>query len=363
MKIWFRAAIIVALIVFLFACSSQPESTSSSNIIIASASKGGVWNPLAKEMVRMLPQYISGVGFSDQETLGSLDNLKLLTDGKAQLIFAHDYHIAKINQGALPSISPDKKPVRILFGLYEQPLQIVVRSDAGINSLADLKGKRVSTGVTGGCAEEMAGFVMPVLGIDLDKDIQRQKLDVIPSAEALKNNQIDAFFWTGAVPTLTIANLFAESGTDVKLLQIDAASAEIIIKNNPGVYHRTVISAGAYPGLESPVETLGITAVIAAMDTFPDEMVSQLLTVIFEHRAELSAAWSGAETLSPVQSLSLLSDESIGYLHPAAASFFLKNTRTMESWKEIGQQWISTCMAAGYEGSQCADSLLDFLQP
>jgi hypothetical protein len=73
----------------------------ASAIINASASKGGVWNPLAKAMVNMLAQDIPGVTFADQETLGSLDNLKLLTAGKVQVVFAHDYHVARINQGLL----------------------------------------------------------------------------------------------------------------------------------------------------------------------------------------------------------------------------------------------------------------------
>ena len=356
-----RMILLFALLFSLLACSAQAQPTSA--IVIASASQGGVWNPLAKEMARMLPQYMPGIPFSDLETLGSLDNLKLLTTGKAQLIFAHDYHVVRINQGLLTSVSANKTPVRILFGLYDQPLQIVVRADAGINSLADLKGKRVSTGIPNGCAEEMAGFVLKSLGLEIDKDIQRQKLDVIPSAEALKNNQIDAFFWTGAVPTATITRLFTESGAAISLLSIDATSAELIMRDNPGVYHSSSIPAGAYPGLEKSVETLGITAVIAAMDTLPDTLITQLLPAIFDHRTELTSAWSGAANLSAVKSLNLLSDESLEYLHPAAARYFLRSTRKAEGQKELGQNWIAECMTAGHEGSMCADSLLDFLQP
>lgn len=315
---------LIALTISMAACASE----TSDSIVLASASKGGVWNPLAKEMVLMLPQYIPGMSISDRETLGSLDNLKLLTGGTVQLIFAHDYHVTRINQGLLTSVTSDPQPVRILMGLYDQPLQIVVRSDAGINSLADLKGKRVSTGIPGGCAEEMAGFVLRSIGIDIDREIQRRKLDVIPSAEALQKNQIDAFFWTGAVPTATLSSLFEESVDEVRLLSIDPVSAEKIMKDNPGVYHPTVVGAQAYAGLETPVETLGITAVIAAMDTLPDGMVSQLLPAIFDHRAELTPAWAGAESLSPVNSVNLLSDDSLNYLHPAAAAYFLRSIRT-----------------------------------
>ena len=361
MKTAQRILILLSMAVLLLACTAQPKTSSA--IVIASASKGGVWNPLAKEMARILPQYVPGISFSDQETLGSLDNLKLLISGKVQMIFAHDYHVARINQGLLTSVSANKVPVKILMGLYDQPLQIVVRSDAGINSLADLKGKRVSTGVPGGCAEEMAGFVLTTLGMDIDKDIQRQKLDVIPSAAAIKDNQIDAFFWTGALPTATLTKLFTEAGSTVSLLSIDAASADLIMKNNPGVYHPSSIPAGGYPGLDKNVETLGITAVIASLDSFPAETVSQVLPAIFDHRQELAGVWGGAANLSPVQSSNMLSDEATGYLHPAAMSYFLRSLRTPEAQKEIGQVWISKCMEAGHEGSMCADALLEFLAP
>lgn len=360
-KTFLRILIILTMTVNLLACSSQAKPVST--VIIASASKGGVWNPLAKEMARILPQYVPGVTFSDQETLGSLDNLKLLVSGKAQIVFAHDYHIARINQGLLTSISASKVPVKILMGLYDQPLQIVIRKDAGINTLADLKGKRVSTGIPGGCAEEMAGFVLKSMNIDIDKDVQRQKLDVLPSAAAIKDNQIDAFFWTGAMPTGSITKLFAENGSALELLSVDSASAELIMKDNPGVYHLSSVPAGGYPGLEKPIETLGITAVLASLDTFPAELVSQVLPALFDHRQELSGVWGGATKLSPFQSMNMLSDEALSFLHPAATGYYLANLRTTASQKEIGELWISKCMEAGHDGPACADSLLKFLKP
>ncbi|MCX6053376.1 MAG: TAXI family TRAP transporter solute-binding subunit [Chloroflexi bacterium] len=354
---------LLILLSLLLSCCVPAVQKPTTSIIIAGASKGGVWNPLAKELARILPQYVPGITFSDQETLGSIDNLKLLVSGKAQLIFAHDYHVAKINQGLLPAVSTDKVPVRVVMGLYEQPLQIVIRKDSGITNLSDLRGKRVSTGVPGGCAEEMAGFVLTTMGIDIDKDIQREKMDVIPSATALKENKIDAFFWTGAIPTATIANLFTEIGSEVSLLSIDTSSAELIMKDNPGVYHTSMIQTGAYPGLDKDVETLAITAVIATMDTFPFDTLTKILAAIFDHRDELAGGWSGAPTLSPVKSLGELSDEAFDYLHPAATHFFLASVRNPESQKEMGEIWLGKCLEAGYEGSQCADQLLSSLRP
>jgi uncharacterized protein len=304
--------------------TAAPVGDGAKTLTIASGAKGGVWNPLGTALQKMLMQYQPGSEVVVKESSGGPENLKLLVSNQADLVFAYDYHVVRLNQGQLPAVADGKKDVRILMGLYEQPLQIVARSDSGIASLADLKGKRVSTSAAGSGVEEQAGYVLKALGLDWDKDIQRQSLNAADSAAALKDGKLDAFFWSGAVPTASITDLAKSNDGKIVLIPVDAATAETIMQKTPGVFHRTTIPAQAYPGLSQAVDTLAISAVLCVRADMPDDQARQILETVFNHHAELASAWAAAADLTPEKSIAVPGADALPFLHPAAAAFFPK---------------------------------------
>jgi len=76
-------------------------------------------------------------------------------------------------------------------------MHVVTIEGSGINTMADLKGKRVSTGSPGSATEVMAFRVIEAAGLDKDKDMKRERLGVSESVNAVKDRKIDAFFWVG----------------------------------------------------------------------------------------------------------------------------------------------------------------------
>ena len=84
--------------------------------------------------------------------------------------------------------------------------------------LADLKGKRVSTGSPGSGVEVMALRVLDAMGLDPKKDIKQERLGAAESVNAIKDRKIDAFFWVGGVPTAALTDLAATPGIKMKLL-------------------------------------------------------------------------------------------------------------------------------------------------
>jgi TRAP transporter TAXI family solute receptor len=94
-----------------------------------------------------------------EATTAAIDNLKLLTAGRAGMAFCYDYHVVWANQGKVPGLT-GKHNVRMVMGFYEQPLHIATKEGTGIASLMDLKGKRVSTGAPNSGTEEQADYVL-----------------------------------------------------------------------------------------------------------------------------------------------------------------------------------------------------------
>ena len=114
----------------------------------------------------------------------------------------------------------------------------MARADADINGVADLKGKRVSVGAAASGTEIIANRTLEAYGIDANADIQRERLGVADSASALKDGKIDAFFWSGGLPTSQIADLV--SSTSVKFLDQSEAIPKMAQKYGPFYFNAKI---------------------------------------------------------------------------------------------------------------------------
>jgi TRAP transporter TAXI family solute receptor len=282
---------------------------------------GGVWYPLGGAMGGVIGKNVPNTDATSEATTAAIDNLKLLAAGKAGMAFAYDYHAVWANEGKIAALGK-KQPVRVALSFYEQPLHIVTKEGTGIKSVLDLKKRRVSVGAPNSGTEEQADYVLKALGIDWSKDLTREKLGVGESVAALKDGKIDAFFWSGAVPTSSIIDLSSTPGLKMVLLPVGGETADKIMKANPAVFHKTVFAKGGYSAVDKDVEAIGITAVVNAMEAFPADKMYQILTAIFANTKEISAVWKEATQLTPAKSIAQMTPEAVKYLHPGAEKFF-----------------------------------------
>lgn len=300
------------------AAAAAAEKTAFS---IVTGGTGGVWYPLGGAIGTVIGRNVPDTDASAEATTAAIDNLKLLAAGKAGLAFAYDYHAVLASEGRIPALGK-KQPVRIALSLYEQPLHLVTKEGSGIRTVADLKGKRVSVGAPNSGTEEQADYVLKALGIDWNKDLKREKLGASESVAGLKDGKLDAFFWSGGVPTSAIIDLASTPGLKMVLVPIGGEVADKIMKGNPSVFHRTKFAKGSYAGVDADVDGLAITAVLAAMDTFPEAKLHQIVSAIFANTQELSAVWKDATKLTPERSIQQIAPEAVAVLHPGARRFF-----------------------------------------
>ncbi|MGC9021404.1 MAG: TAXI family TRAP transporter solute-binding subunit, partial [Candidatus Methanodesulfokora sp.] len=313
-------AVIIVLIALAYYLTlpAPPPKREKLSFSIATGTTGGVWYPLGGAIAGVINKYVPDTEATAEVTTAATDNLRLLVTGKAGMAFCYDYHIVLLNQGKFPAVSEKPEPVRLLMAFYEQPLHIVTYEGSGINTIYDLKGKRVSTGPPTSGTEEQALYVLSALGIDPDKDFIREKLSPADSGAAMKDGKLDAFFWSGAVPTSSIVDLATTPGFKIKFVPISGEIADKIIQKYPAVFHKTKIPKGSYPGLEEDVDTIAITAVIAVMDKFPADRLYEIIKAIFDHKDELAAAWKKAVYLTPEKAYVQAGEEARKYLHPGA---------------------------------------------
>src|SRR5216684_4356880 len=128
-------------------------------------------------------------------------------------------------------------------------MHVVSIEGSGINSMKDLKGKRVSTGSGGSATEVMAFRVIEAAGLDKDKDLRRERLGVAESVNAIKDRKIDAFFWVGGLPTAAVTDLANTPGVKIKM--IDHADLVPAMNKKYGpLYIEDVIPKDTYRGME-----------------------------------------------------------------------------------------------------------------
>src|SRR5260221_9848627 len=170
------------------------------SLSIATGGTGGVYYPLGGGLANLLSKYVPGLQATAEVTGGSIDNLKLIATGKPYIAFS----MADAGQDAYrgeDKFKGTKVPLRTLMVLYPNRMHVVTIDGIGITKMADLRGKRVSTGSPGSATEGMGFRVIEAAGLDKDRDMKRERLGVAESVNALKDRKIHAFFWAGGVPT------------------------------------------------------------------------------------------------------------------------------------------------------------------
>ena len=215
-------------------------------ISIGTGGTGGVYYPLGGAMANVLTKYLPGVQATAEVTGGSVDNLKLIGSGQSEIAFTMADAALDALKGQ-DKFKSAKVPLQSLLVLYPNRMHVVTIEGTGVEKIADLKGKRVSTGSPGSATEVMAFRVIEAAGLDKDKDMKRERLSVAESVNAIKDRKIDAFFWVGGIPTAAVTDLAATPGVTMKLID----HADLVDKMNAKygkLYSAGVIPAGAYPG-------------------------------------------------------------------------------------------------------------------
>src|SRR5438093_2740638 len=237
MKVFVSVTLAAAL-----ALTGAAQAQEKYSLSIATGGTGGVYYPLGGGMANILSKYVPGLQATAEVTGGSVDNLKLLGAGKAEVGFSMVDAAWDAAHGT-DKFKDGKVNVRTLMVLYPNRLQIATVEGTGINKLSDIRGKRVSTGSAGSGVEVVALRVLEAMGLDAKKDFKQERLGASESANAIKDRKIDAFFWVGGVPAAALTDLAATPA--VKITVPDAAAyARAMNKKYGPLYTKGTIPAG-----------------------------------------------------------------------------------------------------------------------
>ena len=262
-------------------------SVMAQNLSIATGGTGGVYYPLGGGMAAVLSKHVPGLQATAEVTGGSVDNLKLIGTGKPYLGMV----MSDAAQDALKGVDKfngNKVPLKTLMVMYPNRMHVVSIEGKGVNKMADLKGKRVSTGAPGSATEVMAFRLIEAVGLDKDKDMKRERLSVAESVNALKDGKIDAFFWVGGLPTAAVTDLANTPGTKIKM--VDHAEAVAAMNKKYGnLYVEDVIAKSVYKGMDTDNKQATVMNILVAHENLDEKTAYNIVKTVFEKKDELVA--------------------------------------------------------------------------
>lgn len=292
-----RLLIVVGLAAIGIACSGAGRGDTR-YLSIATGGTGGVYYPYGGAIARLLSEKVPGVQATAEVTGASVDNLKLLQLGKVDLAFTLADTLGEAQAGTGPfAESGAVSAVRTIAALYTNYTHVVTTTASGIRSVADLRGKTVSVGSPGSGTELIADRILRAAGLDPVRDITRHALGVAESAGALKDGKLDAFIWSGGVPTPAIQDLAATPGMAIALVSHADLLPMLARDHGAGFYRRVVLPGGTYRGLDQDVAVVGVTNMLVASSRLTDELTYDIVRMMFAEKAALVAAHPEARHL------------------------------------------------------------------
>lgn len=271
------------------------EVANETRIGIATGNSTGVYFALGNAYAEQVSSATGGkVKATAAETGASVQNIQQLVAGTYQVAFSLADTAADAVQGT-GSFEGKKQPVQALSRIYTNYTQVVVRADAGIKTVADMKGKRVSTGSPKSGTEVIANRLLKSAGLDPEKDLQAQRLDLTKTVDGMKDGSIDAMFWSGGLPTPGITDLFTTAKGQVTFLDITPLLAEMK-KINP-MYEEAAVPAATY-GMPADVKTIVVPNLLLVKEDLDPNLACALTKALFDRKPQLEQANASAKGIS-----------------------------------------------------------------
>jgi len=319
------------IIVFFIACfaasmvfnAGSPELRAEDIFItIGSGDFSGVYFPVGLAMAKIINQKRDeyGIRATVESTPASVFNLNAIAAGYLEFGLAQaDKQYQAVNGLAEWAKVGPQKELRAAFSLYNEAVTLVVAADAGIDTILDLKGKRVNLGNPGSGQHQNAIEALEAVGLDPKRDIFPQQVNASEAPVLLEDNRIDAFFCTVGHPSGTVqAAIYGRRKARIIPIAGPAVDKLIVAKK---YYNKTAIPVGRiYPDLEGPVEvnTFGVLATLCTSSRVPEDVVYAVTKEVFENLEEFRRQHPALADLTREGMLKGLSAP----IHPGALKYF-----------------------------------------
>ncbi len=315
----------VALGVALMAGGGAHGATAKRYIAIGTGGPTGVYFVAGNAICRMIHKAAAegrkkgrkhGIRCSAPSTNGSTYNIGQISQGELDFGIAQSDWQYHAYNGTAPDRIPRYRKLRAVFSIHPEPYHVVVGKDSGINSWADLKGKKFNIGNPGSGQRGTTEIMMKAYGTSLDDFAGVFELTSTEHSKALCDGKIDAYAYTVGVPNAGVA--VATAGCGARIIDLNGPVEKKLVAENP-YYAFTTIRKGTYKTTIRDVTTFAVMATLVTSADQPDYVVYELVRAVFENLDDFKALHKSFENLDPK---AMIKDGLSAPLHPGAIRYY-----------------------------------------
>jgi TRAP transporter TAXI family solute receptor len=319
-----KTLVIGIAIVFGFALfmGGTPTTVQAKTTFITVGTGGitGVYYPTGGAICKIVNKKRKdyGIRCTVESTGGSVFNVNAIMAGDLEFGVVQSDRQFQAIKGSKKSewAGKPQKDLRAVFSIHPESITLVAAVDAGIKSIADLKGKKVNIGNPGSGQRQNSIDALDAVGINFEKDMKAEGIKASESASLLQDGRIDAFFYTVGHPNGSVKE--ATSGKR-KVRFASITGVEKLLAKYP-YYAPAVIPVALYPSAENKedVQTFGVKATFVTSAKVPDDVVYAITKEVFENFDDFKKLHPAYQVLTKKGMLEGLSAP----IHPGAMKYY-----------------------------------------
>jgi len=269
----------------LFLMFGKAFGAQVAQLTLAAGGTAGVYYPLSGAMAQVIGQRTGAVNITVQTTGATVENLHLLAVGDVDLALGQSDTVHYAWNGTELFKEPIKN-FRAIARLYPEPMQAVTYADSPINSIEDLKGRKVSVGPPGGGNLIIVRQILEIYGLSYE-DLQPFYLSFAETANYFQDRLIHAFMLTAGTPTAAVQEIC--SFIPIKFIEIKGDKRDKLIKKCPFLSEE-IIKSDTYRGQSKDVETVAVQALFLTREDLPEDIIYTITKGLFENVDEVRQA-------------------------------------------------------------------------
>ena len=303
-------ALVMGAMLLLSGCGGDGNATQPKELAIATASIGGAFYPVGQEIANLVSTYADGLSMSPEVTGGAVENPRLLDSGESDFGITNANIAYFAGQGTDPFTEPLN--VQAVGNLHASVFHIITMADSPINSIADLKGKKIAVGPSGGGTLPILELVLEKYGMTMD-DIVPSYLSYSDGFTQLSDGNVDVALALSGYPASSVMEI---SATDkIKFLEPEQDILDEIASEYS--YYTVVTVPAAEYKLDADAKAIGVNNVLLVRKDLDEDTVYKVTKAIYDHLDEFAENNASAKQIDP----NTLADTAIG-LHPGAQKYF-----------------------------------------
>jgi len=307
--LWAKLVFATAMVVLMVG-----SPASGAELRIGTASQGGAFYPVGQAISTLVSKYAKDTTMVPIVTQGSVVNPRLVNSGEVDVGITNNNLSVLANKGVGPYKKSGAMKLRSLGSLHFSVLHMMTLDGSPINSIADLKGKRIAVGPAGGGTIPFLTQVLALVGLTMD-DITPSFLSYSDGFSQLADGNVDAAFALSGYPAGAVMQ--AQANKKLKFIPMSEDQVTTALDKYPN-YNKVVVSKNVY-NTQSDGTVLGVNNMLIVDAGMSDETAYEITKAIYDHMDEFRLENALAKQIEPERSLKLKIP-----LHPGAAKYFNK---------------------------------------